>query len=45
MKALGLPVGEGGCALSLLHYNTEKEIERFADALHEIAPHRAAVSG
>ena len=45
MKALGLPVDEGGCALSLLHYNTEKEIERFADALHEIAPHRAAVSG
>ena len=45
MKALGLPVDEGGCALSLLHYNTEKEIERFADALHEIAPHRATVSG
>ena len=44
MKALGLPVDEGGCLLSLLHYNTEREIERFADALHEIAPHRARVS-
>lgn len=45
MKAIGLPENEGGCSLALLHYNTESEIERFADALHEIAPHRAAVSG
>jgi selenocysteine lyase/cysteine desulfurase len=45
MKALGLPEDEGGCSLAMLHYNRESEIERFADALHEIAPHRAAVSG
>ncbi|GMR24466.1 MAG: cysteine desulfurase-like protein [Acidobacteriota bacterium] len=45
MKSLGLPEDEGGCVLSLLHYNTEKEIERFAEALHEIALYRAAVSG
>lgn len=45
MKALGLPEDEGGCSLALLHYNSESEIERFADALHEIAPHRAAASG
>ena len=45
MNALGLPENEGGCSLALLHYNSEAEIERFADALHEIAPHRAAVSG
>ena len=45
MKAIGLPEEEGGCSLSLLHYNSESEIERFADALHEIAPHRATVSG
>ena len=45
MQALGLPEDEGGCSLAMLHYNSESEIERFADALHEIAHHRAAVSG
>lgn len=44
MSALGLPEDEGGCLLAVLHYNSEAEIERFVDALHEIAAQHAAVS-
>ena len=38
MKALGLPEDEGAVAATLFHYNSEREIERFAEALHEISP-------
>jgi selenocysteine lyase/cysteine desulfurase len=44
MRALGLAEDEGGVMLSMLHYNSQQEIERFADALHEIVPHRATAS-
>jgi len=37
MKALGLPEDEGAVCASLLHYNSELEVETFADALHDIA--------
>lgn len=37
MKALGLPEDEGAVSATLLHYNSERDIERFADALHDIA--------
>jgi selenocysteine lyase/cysteine desulfurase len=37
MKALGLPEDEGAVSATLLHYNSEHDIERFADALHDIA--------
>lgn len=37
MKALGLSEEEGAVSASLGHYNTEAEVERFAEALHDIA--------
>ena len=36
-KALGLPEKSGAVLASLAHYNTEREIERFAEALHDLA--------
>jgi selenocysteine lyase/cysteine desulfurase len=37
LRSLGIPEEEGAVSASLAHYNTEEEVERFADALHEIA--------
>ena len=37
VRALGLPEDEGAVSASMAHYNTEAEVERFADALHRIA--------
>jgi cysteine desulfurase family protein (TIGR01976 family) len=39
MKRLGLPFPDGAVRASLVHYNTTKEIDRFAEVLHEIARH------
>ena len=38
VRALGLPENEGAVSASMAHYNTEAEVERFAHALHGIAP-------
>jgi selenocysteine lyase/cysteine desulfurase len=37
VRALGLPEDKGAVSASMAHYNTEAEVERFAEALHEIA--------
>jgi selenocysteine lyase/cysteine desulfurase len=37
VRALGLPEDEGAVSASMAHYNTEAEVERFAEALHGIA--------
>ncbi|HSF18996.1 MAG TPA: aminotransferase class V-fold PLP-dependent enzyme [Vicinamibacteria bacterium] len=37
VKALGLPEHEGAVSASLAHYNTESDVERFAEALNKIA--------
>lgn len=37
MRSLGIPEDEGAICASLAHYNTEAEVERFADALYDIA--------
>lgn len=37
LRSLGIPEDEGAICASLAHYNTEAEVERFADALHDIA--------
>ncbi|HEY7819243.1 MAG TPA: aminotransferase class V-fold PLP-dependent enzyme [Vicinamibacteria bacterium] len=37
VRALGLPEREGAVSASLAHYNTEAEVERFAEALLGIA--------
>jgi selenocysteine lyase/cysteine desulfurase len=37
VRALGLPENEGAVSASMAHYNTEAEVERFAEALHGIA--------
>ncbi|MGH9337864.1 MAG: aminotransferase class V-fold PLP-dependent enzyme, partial [Vicinamibacteria bacterium] len=37
MKALGLPENEGAVSAVIAHYNSEAEVERFSEALHEIA--------
>jgi selenocysteine lyase/cysteine desulfurase len=37
VRALGLPENEGAVSASMAHYNTEVEVERFAEALHGIA--------
>jgi selenocysteine lyase/cysteine desulfurase len=37
VRALGLPEDEGAVSASMAHYNTEAEVERFADALYGIA--------
>lgn len=44
MRALGLPEDEGGVLLTMLHYNSEQEIEHLAEALHEIASRRHTMS-
>lgn len=44
MRALGLPEDEGGVVLTMLHYNSEPEIERLAEVLHEIASQRHTMS-
>lgn len=36
MRTLGLPEEKGGVLVSLLHYNSEREVERLADALHDV---------
>ncbi len=37
VRALGLPESEGAVSASMAHYNSEAEVERFAEALHGIA--------
>jgi len=37
VRALGLPEDEGAVSASMAHYNTEAEVERFAEVLHGIA--------
>jgi selenocysteine lyase/cysteine desulfurase len=37
LRSLGIPEDEGAVCASLAHYNTEAEVERFADALHDIS--------
>lgn len=37
LRTLGISENEGGVCASLAHYNTEADVERFADALHDIA--------
>jgi selenocysteine lyase/cysteine desulfurase len=37
VRALGLPENEGAVSASMAHYNSEAEVERFAEALHGIA--------
>ncbi len=37
LRSLGIPENEGAVCASLAHYNTEAEVERFADTLHDIA--------
>jgi selenocysteine lyase/cysteine desulfurase len=37
VRALGIPEEQGAVSASMAHYNTEAEVERFADALHGIA--------
>jgi len=39
MKRLGLPFPDGAVRASLVHYNTTKEIDRFAEVLREVARH------
>jgi len=39
MKRLGLPFPDGAVRASLVHYNTTKEIDRLAEALHDLARH------
>jgi selenocysteine lyase/cysteine desulfurase len=36
MKALGVPEQEGAVSATLAHYNEEREVERFSEALQEI---------
>jgi len=40
MRALGLDEATGASCISMLHYNSEKEIEKVADALHALVPAR-----
>jgi selenocysteine lyase/cysteine desulfurase len=37
VRALGLPEDQGAVSASMAHYNTESEVERFAEALREVA--------
>ena len=37
MRSIGLAEERGAVCMSLLHYNTEEEIERFIDVLHGLA--------
>lgn len=39
MKRLGLPIESGAARVSLVHYNTVEEIQRFANVLHDLSAH------